>query len=70
MNRFTKSISTMIAALLVSVMVIGQSKGYNQEAQFTQDKLTQDVRPGLVPVNFAQTDFDYTKVVTDDGQKT
>lgn len=69
MNNFTKSISTLLAALLVSVLVIGQSKGYNQDAQFSQDKLAQDVLPGVVPVNSAHTDFDYTKLVTGDGSK-
>lgn len=69
MSRFTKILSTTIAALLVSVLAIGQSKGYNQGAQFTQDKLSQDVLPGVGSGNVSNADFDYTKLVQSDGSK-
>ncbi len=71
MSKFTKTLSTLLAAMLISVLAIGQSMDYSQQrqAQLMQEKLAQDVQPGVVPVNVAQSDFDYTKIVTIDGAK-
>ena len=52
----------------MSVLVIGQSMQNEdgRKLQLMQEQLTQDVQPGVVPVNVAQSDFDYTTAQDND----
>lgn len=63
MSKSTITVSIMIAAMLISLLATGQSMDKKQ-AQPMQESLTHDIQPGVIPVNDAQSDFDYTKLVT------